>query len=152
MNTAPDKNTLRSSSTIAWLAASLWLAACTWTTASSDYEQKRGMIEDQWAEVMQQLDDDCKVLDKQLLRNPAGDLQLIADKAQACADNIRQGYGELNHEHVPGFARMSRDCESWFLQIALEARNNHRATAADLYRTGREQHCARCHDAYGAAK
>ena len=132
-------------------AISLWLVGCTIaTTGATNDDANRAQMEDQWADVMQNIDDACKDIDKQLLRQPAGDLDAVAARAQAAAAQISLGYGSLDHKYVPGFASMSRDCESWFSQIAIEAKNGRRVIAADLYRTGRMQHCARCHDAHGA--
>jgi hypothetical protein len=132
-------------------AISLWLVGCTIaTTGATNEDANRAQREEQWADVMQQLDEACKDIDKRLLRQPDGDLNAVAASAQTAADQISLGYGSLDHKHVPDFASMSRDCQSWFLQIAIEAKNGRRMIAADLYRTGRMQHCARCHDAHGA--
>lgn len=139
------------------VAISLWLVSCTIATAGGSTGAANdavtlAQLEEQWAMVMQQLDEACLDIDKRLLRQPAGDLNVVADRAQEAADRISLGYGKMDHPHVPGFASMSRDCESWFLQIAIEAKNGRRVIAADLYRKGRKQHCARCHDAHGAIK
>jgi hypothetical protein len=132
-------------------AISLWLVGCTIaTTGATNEDANRAQREEQWADVMQQLDEACKDIDKRLLRQPDGDLNAVAASARTAADQISLGYGSLDHKHVPDFASMSRDCQSWFLQIAIEAKNGRRMIAADLYRTGRMQHCARCHDAHGA--
>ncbi|MFT4513568.1 MAG: hypothetical protein ACI89X_001816 [Planctomycetota bacterium] len=134
-------------------AISLWLIGCTVaTTGAANDDADRAQVEDQWALVMQELDDACKDINKRLLRQPAGDLNAVAARAQAAAKQISLGYGSLDHKYVPGFASMSRDCESWFLQIAIEAKNGRRGIAADLYSTGRMQHCARCHEAHEAIK
>lgn len=134
-------------------AISLWLVGCTIaTTGATNEDANRAQREEQWADVMQQLDEACKDIDKRLLRQPDGDLNAVAASAQTAADQISLGYGSLDHKHVPDFASMSRDCQSWFLQIAIEAKNGRRMIAADLYRTGRMQHCARCHDAHGAIR
>ena len=137
-------------------AISLWLVGCTIATTGATNEDanraqaNRAQREEQCADVMQQLDETCKDIDKRLLRQPTGDLNAVAARAKTAADQISLGYGSLDHKHVPDFASMSRDCQSWFLQIAIEAKNGRRMIAADLYRTGRMQHCARCHDAHGA--
>ncbi len=132
-------------------AISLWLVGCTIaTTGATNEDANRAQREEQWADVMQQLDEACKDIDKRLLRQHDGDLNAVAASARTAADQISLGYGSLDHKHVPDFASMSRDCQSWFLQIAIEAKNGRRMIAADLYRTGRMQHCARCHDAHGA--
>ncbi|MFT7536794.1 MAG: hypothetical protein ACI85K_002748 [Hyphomicrobiaceae bacterium] len=139
------------------VAISLWLVSCTIATTGGSTEAandaaSRAQLEEQWALVMQDLDEACRDIDKRLLRQPAGDLNVVAARAQEAAERISLGYGKMDHRHVPGFASMSRDCESWFLQIAIEANNGRRVIAADLYRSGRKQHCARCHDAHGAIK
>lgn len=137
-----------------WIAAvSLWLVSCTIaTTGTANDTATSAQVEDDWIEVMQEIDDACLDIDKRLLRDPNGDLSIVATRAQQAADQISLGYGALDHKYVPEFASMSRDCESWFLQIAIEAKQGRRVIAADLYRKGRKQHCARCHDAHGASK
>jgi len=129
-------------------AVSLWLISCATTTSKATPTA----VADEWTDVMRQLDAACLDLDAWLLQGASGDLQAVAGRAQAAAERVRLGYGGLDYQAVPGFARMSRDCESWFLQIALEARQGLGGIAADIYRSGRQQHCNRCHDAFEASK
>lgn len=134
-------------------AISLWLVGCTIaTTGATNDNANRAQREEQCADVMQQLDETCKDIDKRLLRHPAGDLNAVAARAKTAADQISLGYGSLDHKHEPDFDNMSRDCESLALQIAIDVKNGRRVIAADLHRTGRMQHCARCDDAHGAIK
>ena len=134
----------------------LWLLSCTTRTSTAVGNPTEGNTThagtEAWRAVMQDLDAACIDLDQWLLQSPRGDLVAVASRARAAAARIQLGYGALDMPHIDGFARLSRDCESWFLQIAMEAQQCLRITTADLYRTGREQHCARCHDAFEANK
>ena len=101
-----------------------------------------------WNEHMEDVDAHCSELTRLLLREPLGDLKRAATVAQEAAARVRLGYGKFEDPRVPDYARMARDCESWLRQIALEARQAHGDLAAELYRTGRRQHCNDCHDAH----
>ncbi|MEO6594477.1 MAG: hypothetical protein ABIP94_06970 [Planctomycetota bacterium] len=96
---------------------------------------------------MQQIETHCSFIDKALTTTPTGDLREVANAATAAAEIVRLGYGRLEDKRAPGFAGHARDAESWFLQIALEARQAHGAIARDLFVGGRTTHCACCHDA-----
>lgn len=101
-----------------------------------------------WNEQMEHVDALCSELTALLLKAPQGDLKRAAAAANEAAEVLRRGYGEQEDKRVPNYARMARDCESWLLQVALEARQAHGDLAAELYRTGRRQHCNDCHDAF----
>lgn len=107
--------------------------------------------EQTWNEHMEDVDAHCSELTRLLLREPIGDLKRAATVAQEAAARVRLGYGRFEDRRVPDYARMARDCESWLRQIALEARQAHGDLAAELYRTGRRQHCNDCHDAHDKA-
>jgi hypothetical protein len=104
-----------------------------------------------WVDHMEALDVHCSALDKALLHTPQGDLRQAAATAQRAAASLALGYGRFENRQVPGFARYARDAESWLLQVALEARQHHGDLAADLFRSGRQQHCTACHDAHERA-
>lgn len=90
-------------------------------------------------------------LDRILLGAAPGDLVAAAHTATETAALVRLGYGEFERKDVKDFAHLARDAESWLLQVSLEARQGHGQLAADLFRTGREDHCTRCHDAVDRA-
>jgi hypothetical protein len=101
-----------------------------------------------WQDVMQQVDALCDELEAGLARGPRGELAPVATASERAAGYLRLGYGRFEDARVPGFARMARDAESWLLQVALEARQDHGDIAADLFQSGRQRHCADCHDAH----
>jgi len=101
-----------------------------------------------WEDVMHDVGESCDQLEADLSRTPRGDLTRVAAACERAAGHLRLGYGRFEDPRVPGFARMARDAESWLLQVALEARQDHGDIAADLFRSGRERHCADCHDAH----
>lgn len=101
-----------------------------------------------WNEQMEHVDALCSELTALLLKTPQGDLKRAAFAANEAAEVLRRGYGEHEDKRVPNYARMARDCESWLLQVALEARQAHGDLAAELFRSGRRQHCNDCHDAF----
>lgn len=101
-----------------------------------------------WNEQMEHVDALCSELTALLLKTPQGDLKRAAAVANEAAEVLRRGYGEHEDKRVPNYARMARDGESWLLQVALEARQAHGDLAAELFRSGRRQHCNDCHDAF----
>ncbi len=127
--------------------ASAWLLGCTAVNAAADGVPTDGLPAD-WDAVMGEVDRACGDLDRLLLEKPQGDLATAALRADRAAAVVRLGYGALEDRTVPDFAQLARDCESWFLQVALEARQGRGELAADRYRTGYERHCNRCHDAH----
>lgn len=142
-------------------AISLGLAGCTTATTSTTNpgttnSAARDQIKKLWVKVMQKLmqklDEACLEIDKRLLRQPAGEFNVAAARAQEAANRINLGYGALDYKHVPGFASMSRVGEAGCLQIAIEANNGHLVIAADQYSNGLKHHCARCHDGLGASQ
>jgi len=96
---------------------------------------------------MKQVEKHFLIVEAELTRTPTGDLRATSDAANAAAALLRHGYGAFEDKTVPAFARMARDTESWMLQIALEARQAHGDLARELFRGGKQQYCARCHDA-----
>lgn len=130
------------------------LAACEAPAEATSTEASANpfQVEDQsWNEHMEDVDAHCSELTRLLLREPIGDLKRAAAVAHEAAARVRLGYGLFEDARVPQFARMARDCESWLRQIALEARQAHGDLAAELYRSGRRQHCSDCHDAHEKA-
>lgn len=101
-----------------------------------------------WNQRMEHVDTLCSELTALLLKAPQGDLKRAAAAANEAAEVLRRGYGPDEDKRVPNYARMARDCESWLLQVAMEARQSHGDLAAELYRSGRRQHCNDCHDAF----
>ncbi len=103
---------------------------------------------DDWAHVMKQVQRRYDLLEDALTQQPSGDLRAVAAAAGEAAELMRQGYGRHEDATVPGFARLARDTESWFLQLALEARQAHGDIARELFLGERKRHCGDCHDAH----
>lgn len=99
-----------------------------------------------WAITMRQVGQHYRTIEATLAAGPTGDLRPVADAATAAADLMRLGYGRLENEQLPGFARHARDAESWFLQLALEARQAHGGLVRELFRSGSDTQCTSCHD------
>ncbi|MBL8727793.1 MAG: hypothetical protein JNM25_05140 [Planctomycetes bacterium] len=106
-----------------------------------------GPAADDWAHVMKQVKLRYERIEDGLTE-PAGDLRRVAAAAGEAAELMRLGYGRFEDPTVPGFARMARDTESWFLQLALEARQAHGDIARELFLGERKRHCGDCHDAH----
>lgn len=122
----------------------LWLVGCAVATAD-------GPDGPSWKSLMSELEEDCEHLEQWLLKQPDGDLQRVADTAERAAAKVRLGYGVHEDHAVDGFATMARNCESWLLQVALEARGGHADLAADVFRGGLKAHCNDCHAAHERA-
>jgi hypothetical protein len=100
----------------------------------------------EWRERMTDVGRQCKSIKRMLVDGEATDLRAVAESATAMAATLRLGYGRLEDQTVPDFARMAHDAESWLLQVALEARQAHGDIARELFAAGRP-HCVRCHEA-----
>lgn len=105
-----------------------------------------------WTDVARELAAARDALDARLLRRPPRELDAAAAAAERAAAAVRLGYGPLEARGTADFALHARAAESWLLQIALEARQRHGELAAERYRSGRELHCSRCHDACGRGR
>ncbi len=101
-----------------------------------------------WAATMQAVERRYQALEQALTQRPVGDLRAVAAAAGEAAELMRLGYGRYEDTSVPDFARMARAAESWFLQIALEARQAHEDIARELFFAERQRHCGDCHDAH----
>jgi hypothetical protein len=130
------------------LVAAAAIAACTATTPPSPPPPSLPPAEGTWRHVMRQLEAHGKTLEHELVAKPAPDLRAVVDAATAAAALVRGGYGKFEDRAVPGFAAFARDAESWFLVIALEARQAHEELARDAWKGAKERHCGACHDAH----
>lgn len=101
-----------------------------------------------WGQVMKHVGQRYELIEQALARQPLGDLRAVATAAGQAAECMRLGYGPFEDRTVPEFARMARDSEAWFLQIALEARQAHGDLARELFLGERKRHCGDCHDAH----
>jgi len=101
-----------------------------------------------WAQLMKEVDRRYEVLKDNLTHQPLGDLRAVATAAGEAAELMRLGYGRFEDPTVPGFARMARETETWFLNLALEARQAHGDIARELFLAQRKRHCGDCHDAH----
>ncbi|MEC7583437.1 MAG: hypothetical protein VYE77_03905 [Planctomycetota bacterium] len=104
---------------------------------------------DAWLQIMAEVGDERNVVRDLLTSTPQGDLDQVANAAEKAARLMRSGYGENEHKRIPNFADMSRDCESWLLEVATEARQGHGELALAAFQAGRSN-CKTCHDAAGA--
>ena len=99
----------------------LTIGACTMTEPSTPkgMEDAPTTSAASWKASMEQVGEHWKVIEKALKARPIGSLEGVA-RAEA---------------------------ESWLLRISLEARQGNGDLAADLYRTGKDQYCGKCHEA-----
>jgi hypothetical protein len=118
-------------------------------TPRATADARRTAVPDDWAHVMKQVGHRYDLLKDAFAGQPLGDLRDVAAAAAEAAELMQLGYGRFEDPTVPGFARMARDTESWFLQMALEARQAHGDIARELFLAERKQHCGDCHDAHG---
>lgn len=100
-----------------------------------------------WKQAMHEVGEHFEQLDKALHGQPPGDLDQAARLATRAADLLRTGYGRNEQKDIPGFAGLAREAESWFLQMALEAGQQHLDLARGLWVGAEARHCGRCHDA-----
>ena len=99
-----------------------------------------------WKLVMRGLDKEIDTLHKALGDAANQDLVAAAAAARRGAGLIQHGYGKFENSSIEGFAKLARDCESWFLAIATEAGQGRAAMASELL-SQTEVHCVRCHEA-----
>jgi len=127
----------------------LTIGACTMTETSppKGMEDAPTTSAASWKASMEQVGEHWKVIEKALKARPIGSLEGVARSARESADLMRHGYGQFEDMRVPGFAGYAREAESWLLRISLEARQGNGDLAADLYRTGKDQYCGKCHEA-----
>lgn len=99
-----------------------------------------------WKDAMLAVEGELDALRAALDAGPAGDLRTAAAAAARAAALMQLGYGPFEQPRVDGFAAMARDCESWLLGMALEARHGRAGLLREQLRAG-EMHCVRCHEA-----
>lgn len=127
----------------------LAVIACNAPPSATDVRsQEASAKKDSWERVMAQVEDDRDVVDKLLNSDPQGDLDQVANAAEQAARLMRSGYGKHEQKQVENFANMARECESWLLKVAMEARQGHGELALAAFQAGRSN-CTKCHDAAG---
>lgn len=135
---------LRSASLLCWL----WLAAACSAPAPAPAPEPgpAPTPPNSWKIAMRHVEADLDFIGLQLQSPGFGNLRQVANTARAAAEQMAFGYGVHEQKDIPGFAGLSREVETWFLQIGLEAAQGHGDLARDLYRQRTTRHCVYCHD------
>jgi hypothetical protein len=96
---------------------------------------------------MKGIEDDWKQIE-QGLAAAAADLPAMAKAAERVAAVMKLGYDPFEDKEVPDFAKLARESEAAFLDLAKKAAAGDAAGVKAMAKTLQPQHCARCHDAY----
>lgn len=99
---------------------------------------------------MQGMEDDWKLIEKQLAANEVGDLPAMAVAARRVAAVMKLAYDPWDDKEVPDFGKLAREAEAAFLDLAAKAAAGDAAAVKAFAKTLQPQHCARCHDAFEA--
>ena len=95
---------------------------------------------------MRELGKQVETMHQSLANESSQDLDAATMAARRGAELVQLGYGKFEDKGIDGFARMARDSEAWFLEIATEAGQGRGSIARQLLQQS-EVHCVRCHDA-----
>lgn len=96
---------------------------------------------------MKGIEDDWKMIEKGL-ESATPELGAMAKAAERVAAVMKLGYDPFEDKEVPNFAKLARESEAAFLDLAKKAAAGDAAGVKAMQKTLQPQHCARCHDAY----
>lgn len=97
---------------------------------------------------MEGIEEDWHLVEKQVLA--PNDLPAVAKAAERIAKVMHLAYDPWEDKEVPEFAKLAREAEAAFVELAQRATAGEAEAVKTMGKTLQSQHCARCHDAVEA--